>query len=61
MSEDGDGGLRGPRFRFKPGAILLACYVPRVTDATTLTHLQSEMEQELKRLFGVARAALAAH
>jgi len=93
-------GPRGPRFRFKPGAILLAqisgrpilpmsyaasrawlikwdkfvipmpfariaigppCYVPRETDATTLTHLQAEMEQELKRLFGVARAALATH
>jgi lysophospholipid acyltransferase (LPLAT)-like uncharacterized protein len=95
-------GPRGPRFRFKPGAILLAqisgrpmlpmsyaasrawlikwdkfvipmpfariaiaigppCHVPRVTDATTLTQLQGEMEQELKRLFGVARAALATH
>jgi lysophospholipid acyltransferase (LPLAT)-like uncharacterized protein len=93
-------GPRGPRFKFKPGAILLAQisgrpilpmsyaasrawlikwdkfvipmpfariaiaigpprYVPRVTDAALLTRLQEEMEQELKRLFGVARAALA--
>jgi lysophospholipid acyltransferase (LPLAT)-like uncharacterized protein len=92
-------GPRGPRFRFKPGALLLAqmsgrpilplsyaasrawrikwdrfvipvpgsriaiaigppCYVPRVTDAASLTRLQQDMEQELKRLFGVARAAL---
>jgi lysophospholipid acyltransferase (LPLAT)-like uncharacterized protein len=92
-------GPRGPRFRFKPGALLLAqmsgrpilpmayaasrawlikwdkfvipvpfariaiaigppCYVPRVTDAATLERLQGQMEQELKRLFGVARAAL---
>jgi hypothetical protein len=36
------------------------CYVPRVTDQATLTRLQGEMEAELKRLFGVARAALAA-
>jgi len=92
-------GPRGPRFRFKPGALLLAqmsgrpilpmayaasrawlikwdkfvipapfsriaiaigppCYVPRVTDAATLERLQGQMEQELKRLYGVARAAL---
>ena len=95
-------GPRGPRFRFKPGALLLAqmsgrpilpmayaasrawrikwdkfvipmpfariaiaigppCYVPRVTDAATLERLQGEMEQELKRLYGVARGALQAH
>lgn len=94
-------GPRGPRFRFKPGAILLAQmsqrailpmsyaassawlvkwdkfvipvpffariaiaigpprYVARVTDAAGLTRLQGEMEQELTRLYGVARAALA--
>jgi lysophospholipid acyltransferase (LPLAT)-like uncharacterized protein len=92
-------GPKGPRFKFKPGAILLAqmsgrpilpmsyaasrawlikwdrfvipwplariaiaigppCYVPRVTDAATLTRLQGELEQELRRLFGAARAAL---
>ena len=92
-------GPRGPRFRFKPGALLLAqmsgrpilpmayaasrawlikwdkfvipapfsriaiaigppCYVPRVTDAATLERLQGQMEQELKRLYEVARAAL---
>ncbi len=92
-------GPRGPRFKFKPGAILLAQmsgrpmlpmayaasrawlikwdkfvipmpfsrisiavgpprYVPRVTDARTLESLQAEMEQELKRLFAVARASL---
>jgi hypothetical protein len=33
-------------------------YVPRVTDAAILERLQGEMEQELKRLYGVARAAL---
>jgi len=95
-------GPRGPRFRFKPGALLLAqmsgrpilpmayaasrawlikwdkfvipmpfsriaiaigppCYVPRVTDASLLEHLQGEMEEELKRLYGVARAALQPH
>lgn len=94
-------GPRGPRFRFKPGALVLAqmsgrpilpmayaasrawlikwdkfvipvpfshiaiaigppCYVPRVTDAATLERLQGQMEQELKRLYGVARAALQA-
>ncbi|MGH7749421.1 MAG: lysophospholipid acyltransferase family protein, partial [Candidatus Dormibacteria bacterium] len=95
-------GPRGPRFKFKPGAILLAQlsqrpilpmsyaashawlvkwdkfvipvpflariaiaigpprYVARVTDAAGLASLQAEMEQELKRLYGVARAALAA-
>jgi lysophospholipid acyltransferase (LPLAT)-like uncharacterized protein len=93
-------GPRGPRFKFKPGALLLAqisgrpilpmsyaasrawlvnwdkfvipmpfariaiaigppCYVPRATDQATLTRLQGEMEAELQRLFGVARAALA--
>ena len=92
-------GPRGPRFRFKPGALLLAqmsgrpilpmsyaasrawlikwdkfvlplpfsriaiaigppCYVPRVTDTASLERLQGEMEVELKRLYGVARAAL---
>lgn len=93
-------GPRGPRFKFKPGALLLAQmsgrpmlpmsyaasrawlvkwdkfvipvpfsriaiaigpprYVPRVTDAPTLERLQSEMEAELRRLYGVAQAALA--
>jgi lysophospholipid acyltransferase (LPLAT)-like uncharacterized protein len=92
-------GPRGPRFKFKPGALLLAqmsgrpilpmsyaashawrikwdrfvipvpfariaiaigppCYVPRVTDAAGLARLQGQMEEELKRLFGVAREAL---
>jgi len=92
-------GPRGPRFKFKPGAILLAQmsgrpilpmayaasrawmikwdkfvipvpfsrialaigpprYVPRVTDAATLERLQGEMEQELRRLYTAARAAL---
>jgi lysophospholipid acyltransferase (LPLAT)-like uncharacterized protein len=92
-------GPRGPRFKFKPGALLLAqmsgrpilpmsyaasrawlikwdkfvipvpfsriaiaigppCYVPRVTDAAGLTRLQRQMEGELTRLYGVARAAL---
>jgi lysophospholipid acyltransferase (LPLAT)-like uncharacterized protein len=92
-------GPRGPRFKFKPGAILLAqmsgrpmvpmAYaasrawlikwdkfvipvpgarivlaigapraVPRVTDAATLARLQAEMEEELHRLYGLARAAL---
>jgi hypothetical protein len=95
-------GPRGPRFKFKPGAILLAQmsgrpmlpmayaasrawlvkwdkfvipvpfsriaiavgpprYVPRVSDGATLERLQLEMEQELKRLFEQARAALQAH
>jgi lysophospholipid acyltransferase (LPLAT)-like uncharacterized protein len=94
-------GPRGPRFRFKPGALLLAqmsgrailpmsyaasrawlikwdkfvipmpfsriviaigapYYVPRVTDSAILARLQAEMEQELRRLYGVARAALRA-
>ena len=94
-------GPRGPRFKFKPGALLLAQmsgrailpmsyaashawlvkwdkfvipmpfariaiaigpphYVPRVTDAAALARLQTEMEAELKRLFGVARHALQA-
>ena len=94
-------GPHGPRFRFKPGALLLAQmsqrpilpmayaasrawlvkwdkfvipvpflaritiaigaprYVARVTDAPGLERLQGEMEHELKRLYGVARAALA--
>jgi len=93
-------GPRGPRFKFKPGAILLAQmsgrpilpmayaasrawlvkwdrfvipapfarvaiaigaprYVPRVTDATSLERLQIGMQEELKRLYRVARAALA--
>ncbi len=93
-------GPKGPRFKFKPGAILLAQmsgrpilpmsyaashawlikwdkfvipvpfiarvaiaigpprYVPRVTDAASLERLQTEMEHELKRLYGVARHAL---
>ena len=92
-------GPRGPRFKFKPGALLLAqmsgrpilpmsyaasrawlikwdkfvipmpfsriaiaigppVYVPRVTDAGSLERLQAQMEQELKRQFEVARAAL---
>jgi lysophospholipid acyltransferase (LPLAT)-like uncharacterized protein len=92
-------GPRGPRFKFKPGALLLAQmsgrpilpmsyaashawlikwdrfvipmpfaritiaigpprYVPRVTDAASLERLQGEMEEELKRLFGLARDAL---
>jgi lysophospholipid acyltransferase (LPLAT)-like uncharacterized protein len=92
-------GPRGPRFKFKPGAILLAQmsgrpmlplafaasraslvkwdkfvipwpfariaiavgpprYVPRVIDGPTIGKLQGEMESELLRLFGVARAAL---
>jgi len=92
-------GPRGPRFKFKPGALLLAqmsgrpilpmayaasrawlikwdkfvipmpfariaiaigppCYVPRAIDARALGELQRRMEQELKRVFGVARAAL---
>ena len=92
-------GPRGPRFKFKPGAMLLSqmsgrpilpmayaasrawlikwdkfviplpgariaiaigppVYVPRVTDAAGLERLQQEMEGELKRLYGVARAAL---
>jgi len=95
-------GPRGPRFKFKPGALLLAQmsgrpilpmsyaasrawlikwdrfvipvpfariaiaigpprYVARVTDATTLERLQEQMEEELKRLYRVARAALDAH
>ena len=94
-------GPRGPRFKFKPGALLLAQmsgrpilpmsyaashawrikwdrfvipvpfariaiaigpprYVPRVTDAAGLARLQGQMEEELKRLFGVAREALRA-
>ncbi|HKT71398.1 MAG TPA: lysophospholipid acyltransferase family protein [Steroidobacteraceae bacterium] len=93
-------GPRGPRFKFKPGAILLAqmsgrpmlpmayaasrawlvkwdkfvipvpfsriaiaigppWYVPRVTDAAGVERLQRQMEGELKRLFGEAKAALA--
>jgi lysophospholipid acyltransferase (LPLAT)-like uncharacterized protein len=93
-------GPRGPRFKFKPGALLLAqmsqrpilpmayaashawlvkwdkfvipvpllariCiaigaprYLPRVTDAASLERLQREMEHDLHRLYGAARAAL---
>jgi lysophospholipid acyltransferase (LPLAT)-like uncharacterized protein len=92
-------GPRGPRFQFKPGAILLAQmsgrpilpmsyaasrawlikwdkfvipwplstivvaigepkYVPRVTDAKAIEKLQTELTAELKRLYGVASAAL---
>jgi len=92
-------GPRGPRFKFKPGALLLAqmsgrpilpmayaashawlikwdkfvipmpfariaiaigppCYVSRTLSARALEELQRQMEQELKRVFGVARAAL---
>ena len=92
-------GPRGPRFKFKPGALLLAQmsgrpmlpmsyaasrawlikwdrfvipvpfsriaiaigpprYVPRVTDAAGLVRLQAQMEEELARLYAVARAAL---
>jgi len=93
-------GPRGPRFKFKMGAILLGQmsgrpmlpmayavsrawlvkwdkfvipvpfsrvaiaigpprYVPRTTAAASVESLQGEMEQELKRLYGVARDALA--
>ena len=92
-------GPRGPRFKFKPGALHLAqmsgrpilpmsyaasrawlikwdrfvipmpfsriaiaigppCYVPRVSDAASLEKLQGKMEEELRRLFAVAREAL---
>jgi len=92
-------GPRGPRFKFKPGALLLSqmsgrpilpmayaasrawlikwdkfvipmpfarivlavgppVYVPRVTDMAALEGLQLQMEQELKRLFELARASL---
>ncbi|HVW69442.1 MAG TPA: lysophospholipid acyltransferase family protein [Steroidobacteraceae bacterium] len=95
-------GPRGPRFKFKIGAILLGQmsgrpilpmayavsrawrvkwdkfvipvpfsrvviaigpprYVPRVTDAAGIEALQGEMEQELKRLYSVARDALRQH
>lgn len=96
-------GPRGPRFKFKPGALLLAQmsqrpilplayaasrawlvkwdkfvipvpflariaiavgaprYVARVTDAAGLERLQEEMERELERLYGTARAALGEH
>ncbi|MDE2447728.1 MAG: lysophospholipid acyltransferase family protein, partial [Gammaproteobacteria bacterium] len=95
-------GPRGPPFKFKPGALLLAqmsgrpilpmayaashawlikwdkfvipmpfariaiaigpaCYVPRVTDAASLERLQRQMEEELRRLYGVAREALERH
>jgi len=94
-------GPRGPRFKFKPGALLLSqmsgrpilpmayaasraslikwdkfvipwpfsriavaigppCQVPRVTDAATLARLQLQMEQELRRLYWVAKDALRA-
>jgi hypothetical protein len=36
------------------------CYVPRVTDGATLERLQGRMEEELRRLFEVAREALQA-
>ncbi|HXZ60977.1 MAG TPA: lysophospholipid acyltransferase family protein [Steroidobacteraceae bacterium] len=94
-------GPRGPRFAFKPGALMLSQmsqrpilpmayaasrawlvkwdkfvipvpfiariavaigpprYVPRVTDAAALAQLGGEMERELKRLYGIARDALA--
>jgi len=92
-------GPRGPRFKCKPGVILLGqmsgrpilpmayaasrawlikwdkfvipvpgsrvaiaigppFQVPRVTDAATLARLQTQMEAELHRLYGVARDAL---
>ena len=92
-------GPRGPRFKFKMGAVLLAQmsgrpmlpmayaasrawlihwdkfvipvpfsrvviaigpprYVPRTITAAGVESLQGEMEQELKRLYGVAREAL---
>ncbi len=92
-------GPRGPRFKFKPGALLLAQmsgrpilpmayaasrawlikwdrfvipvpfsriaiaigpprYMPRVSDAAGLVRLQGQMEEELARLYAVARAAL---
>jgi lysophospholipid acyltransferase (LPLAT)-like uncharacterized protein len=92
-------GPRGPRFKFKPGALLLSqmsgrpilpmayaasrawlikwdkfvipmpfarivlavgppVYMPRVTDMAALEGLQLQMEQELKRLFELARASL---
>jgi lysophospholipid acyltransferase (LPLAT)-like uncharacterized protein len=92
-------GPRGPRFKFKMGAILLAQmsgramlpmayavsrawlvkwdkfvipvpfsrvaiaigpprYVPRTTAAAGIESLQAEMEQELKRLYGVAKEGL---
>jgi lysophospholipid acyltransferase (LPLAT)-like uncharacterized protein len=96
-------GPRGPRFKFKPGALLLAQmsqrpilplayaasrawlvkwdkfvipvpflariaiavgpprYVARVTDAAGFERLQEEMERELERLYGTARAALGEH
>jgi len=94
-------GPRGPRFKFKLGALLLAqmsgrpilpmayaasraslikwdkfvipwpfsriaiaigppCHVPRVTDAVALGRLQVQMEQELRRLYWVAKDALRA-
>src|SRR5215470_14851481 len=92
-------GPRGPPFKFKPGALLLAQmsgrpilpmsyaasrawlikwdrfvipvpfsriaiaigaprYVPRVIDAKAMEQLQSDMEGELKKLYGVAREIL---
>jgi lysophospholipid acyltransferase (LPLAT)-like uncharacterized protein len=92
-------GPRGPRFQFKPGAILLAQisgrpilpmayaasrawlikwdkfvipvpfsrivialgaprYVARAMDAKSIERMQGEMTEELKRLYGVARAGL---
>jgi lysophospholipid acyltransferase (LPLAT)-like uncharacterized protein len=37
------------------------CYVPRVTDAVSLERLQRQMEEELRRLYGVAQRALEMH
>jgi lysophospholipid acyltransferase (LPLAT)-like uncharacterized protein len=34
------------------------CYVPRVTDAAAIERFQNELTNELKRLYGVARASL---
>ena len=92
-------GPRGPRFEFKPGAILLAQisgrpilplafaashawlikwdkfvlpvpfsriviavgaprYVPRVADPAAVARLQAELQDELRSLYGVARASL---
>jgi lysophospholipid acyltransferase (LPLAT)-like uncharacterized protein len=42
-------------------AIGPACYVPRVTDAASLERLQRQMEEELRRLYGVAQGALEMH
>jgi len=42
-------------------AIGPACYVPRVTDAAALERLRRQMEEELRRLYGVAQGALEMH